>query len=92
MLLGFVPRNFDLDRWIMLGLGAALVLAPPLLAALATGFDLKEDRSLGRWLSRVPVSYPATASLGFGVLEMVAFSPCSSSTGCATSGCWPRWP
>ncbi len=71
--LGVVPRNFDLDRWIVLGLGAALVLAPPLLAALATGFDLKEDRSLGRWLSRVPVSYPATASLGFGVLEMVAF-------------------
>jgi hypothetical protein len=73
--LGMVSRNFDLDRWIVLGLGAALVLAPPLLAALATGFDLKEDRSLGRWLSRVPVSYPATASLGFGVLEMVAFSP-----------------
>ena len=73
--LGMVPRNFDLDRWIVLGLGAALVLAPPLLAALSTGFDLKEDRSLGRWLSRVPVSYPATASLGFGVLEMVAFTP-----------------
>ena len=73
--LGMVPRNFDLDRWIVLGLGAALVLAPPLLAALATGFDLKEDRSLGRWLSRVPVSYPATASLGIGVLEMVAFTP-----------------
>jgi len=29
--LGLVPRNFDLDRWIVLGLGAALVLAPPLL-------------------------------------------------------------
>ncbi len=73
--LGIVPRNFDLNRWVVLGLGAALVLAPPLLAALATWFDLNDKPSLGRWLSRVPVSYPATASLGFGVLEMVAFTP-----------------
>lgn len=73
--LGVVPRNFDLDSWVVLGLGAALVLVPPLLAASATWFDLHDERTLRRWLSRVPVSYPATASLGFGVLEMVAFSP-----------------
>ena len=56
-----------------LALGAALVLMPPLLAALATWYDIHDDRTLRRWLSRVPVSYPATASLGFGVLEMVSF-------------------
>jgi hypothetical protein len=73
--LGIVPRNFDVNRWVVIGLGAALVLGPPLLAALATWFDIHQDRSLPSWLARVPVSYPATASLGFGVLEMVAFTP-----------------
>jgi hypothetical protein len=73
--LGVVPRNFDLESWVVLALGAALVLTPPLLAALATRNDIRDQPSVGRWLSRVPVSYPATASLGFGVLEMVFFSP-----------------
>jgi hypothetical protein len=73
--LGLVPRNFDLASWVVLALGAAVVLTPPLLAALATWNDIHDQPTLGRWLSRVPVSYPATASLGFGVLEMVAFSP-----------------
>ena len=73
--LGIVPRNFDLNQWVVVGLGATLVLAPPLLAALATSFDLDAERSLGRWLSRVPISYPATASLGIGVLEMVVLAP-----------------
>ena len=73
--LGVVPRNFDLASWVVLALGAAVVLTPPLLAALATWNDIHDDPTLRRWLSRVPVSYPATASLGFGVLEMVAFSP-----------------
>ena len=73
--LGIVPGNFDLPSWVALGLSAALVFAPPALAGMATWFDLQEDRSLRRWLARVPVSYPATASLGIGVLEMVAFTP-----------------
>ncbi|HEX5579078.1 MAG TPA: hypothetical protein VFY43_05370, partial [Candidatus Limnocylindria bacterium] len=73
--LGIVPRNFDLPTWAVLGLAALLVLAPPAIAGMATWFDLQQDRSLRRWLARVPVSYPATASLGVGVLEMVAFTP-----------------
>ena len=72
---GVVPRNFDLASWVTLTLGGALVLTPPVLAALSTWTDIQDERTLGRWLSRVPVSYPATASLGIGVLEMVAFSP-----------------
>lgn len=73
--LGIVPRNFDVPWWVALGLGAALVLTPPLLAALSTWNDIHEDASVARWLSRVPVSYPATASLGAGVLQMVLFGP-----------------
>lgn len=73
--LGIVPRNFELNRWVVLGLGAALVLAPPLLAAMSTWSDLHDDRTLRSWLSRVPVSYPATASLGIAVLQMVVFAP-----------------
>jgi hypothetical protein len=73
--LGAVPRNFDLAGWVVWTLVGALVLTPPLLAGLATWIDLHEEHSIAHWLSLVPVSYPATASLGFGVLEMVAFSP-----------------
>ena len=73
--LGIVPRNFDVPGWVVLGLGAALVVTPPLLAALATWNDIHEESTVAHWLSRVPVSYPATASLGFGVLEMVVIGP-----------------
>lgn len=73
--LGVVPRNFDVGSWVVLSLAAALVLTPPLLAALSTWNDIHEEATVARWLSRVPVSYPATASLGLGVLEMVAFAP-----------------
>lgn len=70
-----VPRNFDIDPLTVAGLVAAIVLAPPVMAGIVefAGFD--EDKSLRRWLSRVPVSYPAAAGLGFSVLQMVIMAP-----------------
>src|SRR6185503_12336677 len=37
--LGLVPRNFDLASWVVIALGAAALLTPPLLAAVATWGD-----------------------------------------------------
>jgi hypothetical protein len=74
-LLGVIDRSFDLPFLPVWGLIAALVAAPPIVAALAEVGHLDGDPSLGRWLSRVPVSYPATLSLGAAVLQMVVITP-----------------
>lgn len=74
-LLGVVGRNFDLPSLPVWGLIAALVLAPPTVAALAEVGDLDGSWSPVRWLSRIPISYPATASLGLAVVQMVIITP-----------------
>lgn len=74
-LAGIIGRNFDLPDLPVWGLIAALVLAPPIVAALAEIGDLDGSWSLKRWLSRIPVSYPATASLGLAVVQMVVITP-----------------
>ncbi len=73
--IGLVDRNFDLAWYQAWGLAAAVVLAPPVVAGLAelAGFD--GDASATRWLSHIPVSYPAIASLGLAVLMMVLIAP-----------------
>jgi hypothetical protein len=72
---GIVPNNFQLPSLAVWGLAAALVIVPPLIAGLADLADLDGRWSFARWLSRVPVSFPATASLGLAVLQMVAITP-----------------
>lgn len=72
---GVVPNNFQLPSPAVWGLTAALVLVPPLIAGLADLADLDGGWSFARWLGRVPVSFPATASLGLAVLQMVAITP-----------------
>ncbi len=73
--IGLVDRNFDLAWWQAWGLAAALLVTPPAVAGISeiAGFD--EPRSVGHWLSRVPYSYPGTASLGASVLMMVVIAP-----------------
>lgn len=73
--LGVIGRNFSIDALIVIELGVALVVAPPVIAAIAEVGGFEEDRSFTRWLSRVPVSYPVAASLGVAVLEMVCITP-----------------
>ncbi len=73
--LGIVERNFTVDRLVVLGLAAAIVGGPPLVAAIAEIAGFEEERSFARWLGRVPVSYPVAASLGLAVLEMVCITP-----------------
>jgi hypothetical protein len=73
--LGVIDRNFTVGPTVALGLAAAIVLAPPVVAAAAVIGEFDGERSIGGWLSRLPVSYPATLMLGVAVLMMVAITP-----------------
>ncbi|MGH2444782.1 MAG: hypothetical protein ACRDGD_01890 [Candidatus Limnocylindria bacterium] len=73
--IGLVGDNFDVAPIHHLGLAAAIVLAPPFVAAVVVFGEFHEERSIGVWLRLVPVSYPATFMLGLSVLQMVLFTP-----------------
>ncbi len=73
--VGWVPRNFAIDPFQVWALVGAIGLAPPTLAAVAEFAAFDDDRSLLGWLRRLPVSYPATASLGVSVLLMLIIAP-----------------
>lgn len=73
--LGVIGDNFDVEAIHYLGLVAAVVLAPPIVAASVVFGEFHEDRSAGTWLRLVPISYPATFMLGVSVLQMVAVTP-----------------
>lgn len=70
-----VPRNFDLDPLVVGSMVVALVLTPPLIAGLTVWIGFQEERSVGQWLRMLPASYPASASLGVAVLQMVVLAP-----------------
>ena len=73
--VGLVERNFSVQPPVALALGAAIVLTPPIIAAATVWVEFHEERSARQWLRLVMPSYPATASLGIGVLMMVAMTP-----------------
>jgi hypothetical protein len=73
--LGLVSRNFDVQPLHVVGLLLAIVLVPPVVAGIAETAGFEEGRSAVRWLRRVPVSYPAVASLGVSVLQMLLITP-----------------
>ena len=73
--VGLVERSFDVSPWLSGVLAVALVITPPILAGLAELAGFEARPTVGRWLRRIPISYPGTASLGAGVLQMVAISP-----------------
>lgn len=72
---GLIGENFDVRPIHYVGLVAAIVLTPPVIAAMTVYGSFHEERSLATWLRMVPVSYPATAMLGASVLQMVALTP-----------------
>ena len=72
---GIIGRNFEVEPLHALALGLAIVLVPPANAAATVFVEFFEERSLGRWIEKVPASYPATASLGIAVLLMVVITP-----------------
>jgi hypothetical protein len=72
---GVIEDNFDVEPMTYLGLVAGVLVTPPLIAAATIYAQFHEERSVGTWLSMVPVSYPATAMLGISVLQMVAITP-----------------
>ena len=72
---GVIEENFDVEPITYLGLVAAIVLTPPLIAAATVYAQFHDERTIGTWLRMVPMSYPATAMLGASVLQMVAVTP-----------------
>jgi len=72
---GVIPRNFDVSPMVVLAIAAGLVLTPPIIAALTIWVEFQEERSAAQWLRMLPTSYPATASLGVAVLQMVILAP-----------------
>jgi len=73
--IGVIADNFDVETIHYVGLTAGVLLGPPVVAGVTVWGQFHEDRSIGRWLRLVPVSYPATFMLGAGVLMMVVFTP-----------------
>ena len=72
---GVSRRNFDVEEIHYIGLVAAIVLAPPAVAATTVYAQFHDERSIATWRRLIPVSYPATAMLGASVLQMVAITP-----------------
>jgi hypothetical protein len=72
---GVIPRNFEVTPLVVAGIGAGLLLTPPVIVALTMWVEFQEERSIGQWLRMLPTSYPATASLGVAVLQMVLLTP-----------------
>lgn len=73
--LGVIGENFDVRPIHVLGLAAAVMLAPPAVAGAVTIGEFQGERSIGAWLRLIPVSYPATLMLGLAVLQMVVLTP-----------------
>ena len=70
-----ILSNFDLAALQVWALTAAVILTPPALAALSEWAEFDGSRSLAAWIHKVPMSYPAAASLGLSVLQMVVIAP-----------------
>ena len=64
-----------IEAWVVIAVLAGVVVLPPLLSAFVefTGFD--DERSVGRWLRRLPISYPIAGSIGLAVVQMGIFTP-----------------
>lgn len=73
--LGIIERNFQVEPLHVVALWAGIVLAPPAIAAITVVAEFHDERKVGTWLRLVPVAYPAVASLGAGVIQMVLFTP-----------------
>jgi hypothetical protein len=73
--VGLVERNFDVTPALVAGLAAAIVVAPPAIAAATVWVEFHGERSVAHWLRIAIPSYLATASLGVAVLEMVLIAP-----------------
>lgn len=72
---GIIGPAVEIELWQLAVIGAGLVLAPPVVVLLAETGGFDDEGSWGRWLRRIPLSYPIAASLGVSVLQMVVITP-----------------
>lgn len=73
--MGVIADNFNVQPIHYVGLMAAILLAPPIVAAAVVFGEFHGEASLRLWLRLVPISYPSTFMLGLAVLEMVLLTP-----------------
>jgi hypothetical protein len=72
---GVIGENFDVEWFHYIGLMAAVIGMPLVVAAVTVFGEFHGERSVTAWLRLLPRAYPATFMLGLSVLEMVAFTP-----------------
>jgi hypothetical protein len=72
---GLIGRSFDVPLSVVLAIWSALGLTPPAIAALTIWVEFQEGHSMAQWLRLILPSYPATASLGMAVLQMLLLTP-----------------
>jgi hypothetical protein len=72
---GAIRRNFTVDPLVALALSVGVVATPPAIAGATVWAEFHDERSVRYWLSLVAGSYPASASLGISVIQMVLFTP-----------------
>ncbi len=74
-MAGLIDDNFDVEAIHYIGLVAAIVLTPPVVAGISVFGEFHPERSIGTWVGLLPMCYPATFMLGASVLQMVAVTP-----------------
>lgn len=72
---GLIDDDFDVLWYHYLGLTAAIIGLPPVVAAATVFGEFHGKKTVGTWARLVPISYPATFMLGLSVIQMVAFTP-----------------
>jgi len=72
---GVIADNFDVETIHYVGLAAGVLLTPPIVAVAVVWAELRDERTVGRWLRLLPMCYPATFMLGISVIQMVLFTP-----------------
>ena len=76
MSLGLVSGEpVELEPVALAGLIGAVFLMPPAIVGFIefSGFD--SQKSIGRWLGRIPKSYLLAGSIGVSVLQMIVITP-----------------
>jgi hypothetical protein len=70
-MAGVIDDNFDVEAIHYIGLVAAIVVTPPVVAGISVFGEFHPERSIGTWVGLLPMCYQATFMLGASVLQMV---------------------
>ena len=74
-LLDPAVREEPASLWLIGLVYGLVVVLPPIMLALAEQAEFGGQKSFGRWVARVPISYPIAVSIGVSILLMVVIAP-----------------